>query len=376
MKAKVAILKSQAFKIGGLEKYTAYLAKAFREEGLDVFLLTTGIKPIQSFSGIELVSIYQPFKWNFLATWWFNRGCQQWLKENPMDIIFGMEKHSNQTHLRLGNGVHRAFMQIRKKKEGLLKYLTLCINPLNCLLLRYEKKSFFSKGLKVIFTNSQIVKEQVFKYYPSIDRKKVKCIHNGVQWKALTNHFEESFKHRTNILTQLGLDPKKRQLLFVGNGFRRKGLDVLLQALATMKEKNYQLSVVGKDKKILDYKKRVKLLNLNEQVIFHGLQEDVLMFYQAADHLVLPTLYDPFANVTLEALALGVSVITSNMNGGCEVIQEHNGWVFYRDSELAKLLESALVLRKSRDRAEIIRNSVAHLDFSKQLSKLVKASLD
>ena len=53
--------------------------------------------------------------------------------------------------------------------------------------------------------------------------------------------------------------------------------------------------------------------------------------YAAADVFLLPTLYDPFANVTLEALAAGLPVITSAQNGASEILQnEVNGFILPR----------------------------------------------
>ena len=53
--------------------------------------------------------------------------------------------------------------------------------------------------------------------------------------------------------------------------------------------------------------------------------------YAAADVFLLPTLYDPFANVTLEALAAGLPVITSAQNGASEIIEDDkNGFILPR----------------------------------------------
>lgn len=58
------------------------------------------------------------------------------------------------------------------------------------------------------------------------------------------------------------------------------------------------------------------------------MQKKTLDFYQMADALLLPTLYDPFPNVILEALSCGLPVITSTTCGGAEFIQNgKNGFV-------------------------------------------------
>jgi UDP-glucose:(heptosyl)LPS alpha-1,3-glucosyltransferase len=63
-------------------------------------------------------------------------------------------------------------------------------------------------------------------------------------------------------------------------------------------------------------------LGLEGRVTFLGGMQDVADLYAAADVFVLPTLYDPFSNACLEAMAAGLPVITSRANGASELIEE------------------------------------------------------
>jgi UDP-glucose:(heptosyl)LPS alpha-1,3-glucosyltransferase len=86
--------------------------------------------------------------------------------------------------------------------------------------------------------------------------------------------------------------------------------------------------VVGKDKEQGRYQQLAKTLNCEERVRFFGMQSETLPFYQMADGLLLPTLYDPFPNVILEAMACGLPVITTTGCGGAEfIVQGSNGYV-------------------------------------------------
>ncbi len=76
------------------------------------------------------------------------------------------------------------------------------------------------------------------------------------------------------------------------------------------------------------YQALAKSLNCEARVRFFGMQSETLPFYQMADGLLLPTLYDPFPNVILEAMACGLPVITTTGCGGAEfIVDGHNGYV-------------------------------------------------
>src|SRR4030095_17001432 len=57
-------------------------------------------------------------------------------------------------------------------------------------------------------------------------------------------------------------------------------------------------------------------------VRFEGLRADVEHYYAGADLFVLPTLYDPFANTCLEAMACGLPVLTTAVNGATELMRD------------------------------------------------------
>ncbi len=56
-------------------------------------------------------------------------------------------------------------------------------------------------------------------------------------------------------------------------------------------------------------------------------------FYQLADALAIPSFYDPFANVTVEALAMGLFVVSSRSNGGFEILDPSKGIIIENLSE-------------------------------------------
>lgn len=374
----VTLLKSQLSRSGGLEKYTWRLAKAFKEQGHAVTLLTTDFIQNQAQDpGLQILSIPSKRKMSVLKIQEFDRYCKKTLSRMSGSIVFGMDRNRFQTHLRAGNGVHAAYLKRRSNEEGLLKKFSFAINPLHRLLLNIEKESFEHPDLRTLFTNSHMVKDEILTFY-KVDPQKIQVIHNGVEWHEMAIDFEAWRSSREKVARDLKLDPHVFHFLFIGHNYKRKGLENLLQALALLPSEQFHLSIVGKEKDIAAFQKLSHTLHLEKKVSFFGQRSDIRSFYQLADCLVIPSFYDPFANVTIEALAMGVFVISSKTNGGHEILTDHSGAVIERlddpESFAASLLK-ALKYPKTWESSQTIRQSVAHLDFSSQLGQLMRKCL-
>jgi UDP-glucose:(heptosyl)LPS alpha-1,3-glucosyltransferase len=90
-----------------------------------------------------------------------------------------------------------------------------------------------------------------------------------------------------------------------------------MEALARSEIRGHRLWVAGRDD-IAPWKRRATRLGIAERVRFLGERRDLEVLYRAVDAMVLPTRYDPFANVTLEAAAAGLPIVTSSANGAAE----------------------------------------------------------
>lgn len=378
---KIVFLKSNILKRGGLEKYTLRLASGFASHGHDVTILTTDY-PQGSLAniGCNVVSVGQSTSFSLLQLMKFDAACKKYVARHTPDIVFGMERNfCPQTHYRAGNGCHKAYLDRRRKTDSWLKAASFAINPLHRLILDMEESTFESEELKRLFVNSSLVQQEICNYYPKVDPKKIAVVHNGVEWKELQKSFDEGLSIRPKIIKSLGLDPHVHQFLFVGNEYGRKGLGLLLEALVLLPKNAFQLVVIGRERKPAAFIEKAKRLGLEEQVKFIGGVSEMKPYYSAADTLVIPSFYDPFANVTVEALAMGLRVISSSSNGGSEVITSSElGSVFTElndPSELATCLQDALNHPKTLTTATGIRQAVAHLDFANQIGKIIDATI-
>jgi len=115
-------------------------------------------------------------------------------------------------------------------------------------------------------------------------------------------------------------------LLFVGSGFKTKGLDRVLIGLAKLPssiKQQVKLFIIGQDHE-KDFFRQAKTLNIADKIQFLGGRSDVRDFMLAADLLVHPARSENTGTVLLEALASGLPVLTTDVCGYAHYIATAN----------------------------------------------------
>lgn len=143
-------------------------------------------------------------------------------------------------------------------------------------------------------------------------------------------------------------------LLLVGNGWKNKGLEALLEAVGSIGSAELRLLVVGQDDP-LPYRSAIARMGLDERVTFLPLRSDVEFYYSAADIYVSPSLEDAFGLPPLEAMACGLPVIVSSRAGVSELVTDGvDGLVLKDPKDVALLAKMILDLRSN----PILRNNL------------------
>src|SRR5207249_10008319 len=155
---------------------------------------------------------------------------------------------------------------------------------------------------------------------------------------------------------ELNLKPDQIALLFAGSGWERKGLLFAIQAAALCKDRKMRLLVAGRGNARL-YKTRRLRFWREEPVQFLGEVEDVRRVYAAADIVILPTIYDPFSNACLEALACGLPVITTRFNGFSQIIENGINVSIIDDPTNLTGLRDAIHFRSDAARRAAVRST-------------------
>lgn len=305
---------------GGGETYTVNLAKYLVKEGHEVHIFTNVWEEKYSNMHFHKVPVL-----NILGILSFALNSAREVKKYNFDVVQGLGESYWVDVSRQGGGCEKFFIfkvpYLTEKNYfcGFFKKLARISRMHNIMHLFIEKKLFSGQKCKRIIVPSEMIKKQIKSFYKISDEKFV-VIRNGVDLQRFHPYNKKKF--RDEIRRRYNIKEEEVVILFVSHDFRRKGLHFLLRALVQIKDKDgFKLLIVGRDK-ISRYKKIVEKYGLKKNIIFTGQSRETEKYYASADFFVLPTLYDPFANVTLEALASGLPVITTRYNGASEIITD------------------------------------------------------
>ncbi len=320
--ARIALIRQKVSPRGGAESVVHRLAGELAKRGHDVHVLAAGWEDPLAHVTYHRMPVTKTISW--VGALSFQRSVRKFLRTNCFDVIHGFDKTYPVDVYRAGDGCHRAWLDHAGQGMSPLRKALLWLDPKNWVLLGLEKRLLSHPHLKMVIANSQLVCRELLKYH-RLATDKVTVIHNGIDVAAC--HAPVSREERQQNKRALGLDPNATVLLFVGSNFYRKGLRYALEAFARHKEKSLVLLVAGKGRE-KGYRRFCAAQGIADKVRFLGKVQDTRALYEASDLLLLPTLYDPFSNVCLEAMAHGMPVLTTPTNGASEAIaQGKTGWV-------------------------------------------------
>ena len=166
-------------------------------------------------------------------------------------------------------------------------------------------------------------------------RRDVRVIPNAVELDLFNP--EACLRQRAEARHCLQFDEQDFVLLLIGNDWKKKGVDTLLEATAHCSDLPCKVLIVGQDDRG-PYNKIISDRGLQARVRFVEPSQDVMQFYAAADAYVGPSLHDSFALPPAEAMACGLPVITTINNGGSEMITDgEDGFVLHDPKDVEEL---------------------------------------
>ncbi len=280
---------------GGAENYLYRLATQLEGQGWEISLLCEswdgGSGPFKEIKAMEV----HGFRWQRPAS--FADAINSHLASQPYDCVFSMERGVKAHIYRAGDGIHREWLNRRYRENPLFGFFRNQLNPKNHTLLELERITFHPANSGHVIANSEMVREDILRHF-DFPEERIHLIPNAVDIEKFSRGNRQAGREA------MGWPEGRLICLLVGAGTIRKG-HFYAQAAVERLGKAMELCIV-------DSPPPCSMPDL----------------YAGADLLLLPTLYDPFANVTLEAMAAGLPVITTSDNGATMIIESgKNGFI-------------------------------------------------
>ncbi len=195
----------------------------------------------------------------------------------------------------------------------------------------FKRKLRYSNNYPIAITRD------IYNYFSLTDKAKI--VYNGI-----LKVFDTQF-----------ISKKENYFLFVGRLELAKGINNLIIAFAdfvSIARFDFKLYIVG-DTPDIKYKKKVlkqiEIFGIEEKVLFLGLRDDVNELMAKATALIVPSIFEGFGRITVEAMFNGCLVIGNKTGGTKEILEKEQLGILYSGSE--ELVTSM---------TEVVSNGIAH----------------
>ncbi len=356
MNVAIVLMKYNPF--GGYERQAALLVDALLARGDSVTVLASewkgdtsalegkgGPSNVQASLKFIKVPIIRISSW--LKVLSFALRTRRVLQKSgaEFDVVVAFDRTLVMDIYRAGNACHKEWLAYRRENNGLFDSLSIAANMLHRVINTIEESIFerikSGKAKAIVLSKSGM--EQIGRHY-SVAPNTFTIIPPAIDLKRLDSHLSDRSSGKSNGVSDvqnvkdlqskaragLGISESTLLLLHIGSGFKIKGLSSTINALAELvgRGKDAVLLIAGSDKKeTTRLKEKAKRLGIEERVRFLGGVSDVATLYNAADLFVVPSHFETFGIVFMEALYMGLPVIVGRGAGAAAVIEEfaHHG---------------------------------------------------
>ena len=321
----------------------------------DVLLTPLG-QPPQAGGGCirwhRVVSIRGPHLIQYI--WWIVANTfQRWLdvrfKKLSPDLVFSpggnaWDADVIQVHIVFEEFYQRVKPQLHFRHAPHASWPRLLHRRLYYGLARCLERRIYRRRHVHLVGVSEMITAQLSRHF---GRHDAVSIPNAVDVKSFEP--QTRLQRRAAARASLNVVPETFVLLLIGNDWRNKGLQILIEALNECRDLPIQLLVVGEDD-AKPFEAAIHGLGLLDRVTFLSPSNDVMKFYAAADAYAGPSLQDAYGLPVIEAMASGLPVIASMNAGVSEIIDDgFNGLLLREPTNVVEL--ARLVRRLVNDRS-------------------------
>jgi UDP-glucose:(heptosyl)LPS alpha-1,3-glucosyltransferase len=350
---KLALCYSGCHRRGGVERVVFEVARHLHENWRTSVvaheLPTAGELPADV-EMLQLSGKILPFGLGMRQT---RAKAQEIVDGGGFDVVAGFGVQAPRESVVWMQSVHAAWWDLcRRRRRGWLR-LRQRLNPFHHIVLKMEDELLRQRRYRRLIALSPAVRDDLHRYY-GVPASDVDVLPNG--FHPTEFHPGVRVRHRLEQRRRFGIPSAAWVVLFVANEWERKGLLPLLEAVAQLKDSSVHLVAAGRLPAgfIMHTASR---LGIQERVHMVGQTSHVNECFGMADAFALPTLYEAWGMVIIEALACGLPVLTSQTAGASVAIQPGvNGCLLENPEESEAVADG---LRKLRSGLHVPSGAIA-----------------
>ena len=344
---RIALSYLHANRRGGIERVMVECIRHLHARGHELEVVASSFDDGVVPAGVGRRLIPAAQRPNFLTFWQYHRGATRALAgDGRFDVHASFGSVSPTGGVMWVPSVHKASLVLLRERRGRPMRIAQALSPAHRALLRMEDEHWRKRKYLRLLAQTDDVRRQLEEFY-GVPESDVDVLPLGYQPEEF--NIERTAALRDEVREELGFAEDERVVLFVANELERKGFDTLARAVARLNEPQVRLLVVG----AVDGSSQRGLLEragLIDRVTFAGSFADVARAYAAADVFALPTRYEPWGLVIVEALASGVPVLTSRLAGAAVAVRDGDTGELVDQPQDEAEVEAALdrLLRRAR----------------------------
>ena len=368
---KIALIKQRySLQHGGSERYCVNLARRLQEMGHDVTVIGETIDE-DLHAEVEFIPVRVNRLTSSTRNQSFAENCGRAAGNGRFDVVYGLGRSFGLDVVRVTERLQSHWLDVYYR--GSIIRAAQRLNPRHRTLIRLERTIYRSSQVRRIVTQSQLDRRLLTEYY-GIPDDKICTIYNGVDTDLFHPRVREG---ADDVRAELGIEPGEPLLVFASMDFEGKGLRSIIRALPLARDRETRLLVLGTGP-VERFRRFARGLGVEQRVIFAGRHGSIERCYGAGDLFVLPTIYEPFPNVNLEAMACGLPVLTTATHGGADLIVHGENGYLVPDSEcireMSDCLDHHFSLPKSKHEAMSVqcRSTAEHLTMEENVRQTLE----
>lgn len=317
---KIALVFPQINRRGGVERVLLEAANFLQSRGHHVHLFANDYESRSLNDQVTTHDVPSASRVRLLNSMGFRKRCADRMASTNIefDVMGTCGVLAPDDAVVWVQSVHAAWIDIARSQRGLLGRLKQRFNPFHPCILRREAYYFRNRRYRKLIALTERVKSDLVRYY-GVPEDDIVVVNNGFNPTEFSTDVRR--KHRERVRHKLGYRSGDRVIVFVANELERKGFGPLLRAVHRLNDPSLHLLAVGK-LNAASYADEIGQLGMTNRVQFTGPTSNVAHYYAGSDLFALPTTYEAWGLVIVEAMACGLPALTSRLAGAAVAVRE------------------------------------------------------